>query len=497
MQRAAQADLGQRPRCSSRSRPTSPLPAGEGARAVTESSTTGPGEAYAVAALPKSRPGIRGRLPPAFRWAASGSSRATISASTFPTRVSSGRPRLHAPASSARRGRTSASPSRRARRWKTSSRWPSRRRESPASVFTHLNTGYHFEDVDRLEPIHGLRQCEPFVRALRERGRGLHRRAGVPRAPAQVLANTTRSSRPAPITSPSATSSRTPSTSRALPREGPRRWVRRGSSRRWSMRSQKLGRGRVSGEIIAGLEPIEATKRGIDRIVAAGAFPTVCIFRPTVGSELETRAAPVTRRNEESLRAPLGGVPQRRGCPIGVLPIEVSLVVQPEECADSDGADVCPPGSTSCGLEALRLLAQTVRCLEDRARGRRRRCAQAATPGRCRILSEAIVGAPRLGDLRSGRDSQAALREGPDPGAGDRGVRAAQAAPARSLERALGAGGGAVHLGRDSVADARPGRAREARGGELLRGAAALPADSPAQSPGAHGLRHLRSRSTR
>ena len=31
--------------------------------------------------------------------------------------------------------------------------------------------------------------------------------------------------------------------------------------------AKKLGRGRVSGEIIAGLEPIEATKRGIDRIV--------------------------------------------------------------------------------------------------------------------------------------------------------------------------------------------------------------------------------------
>ena len=51
--------------------------------------------------------------------------------------------------------------------------------------------------------------------------------------------------------------------------------------------SRKLGRGRVSGEIIAGVEPIEATKRGIDRIVNAGAFPTVCIFRPTIGSEME------------------------------------------------------------------------------------------------------------------------------------------------------------------------------------------------------------------
>ena len=51
--------------------------------------------------------------------------------------------------------------------------------------------------------------------------------------------------------------------------------------------ARRLGPGRVSGEIIAGLEPIAATKRGIDRIVAAGAFPTVCVFRPTIGSELE------------------------------------------------------------------------------------------------------------------------------------------------------------------------------------------------------------------
>ena len=60
--------------------------------------------------------------------------------------------------------------------------------------------------------------------------------------------------------------------------------------------AKKLGRGRVSGEIIAGLEPIEATKRGIDRIVAAGAFPTVCIFRPTTGSELESAPPPCPLR---------------------------------------------------------------------------------------------------------------------------------------------------------------------------------------------------------
>ena len=51
-------------------------------------------------------------------------------------------------------------------------------------------------------------------------------------------------------------------------------------------------------EIIAGVEPIEATKRGIDRIVNAGAFPTVCIFRPTIGSEMEDVPPP----DPESMR---------------------------------------------------------------------------------------------------------------------------------------------------------------------------------------------------
>ncbi len=51
--------------------------------------------------------------------------------------------------------------------------------------------------------------------------------------------------------------------------------------------SKRLGAGKTSGEIIAGPESVAATKRGIDRIVDAGAFPTVCIFRPTIGSEME------------------------------------------------------------------------------------------------------------------------------------------------------------------------------------------------------------------
>ena len=95
----------------------------------------------------------------------------------------------------------------------------------------------------------------------------------------------------------------------------------------------RLGRGRVSGEIIAGIEPIAATKRGIDRIVAAGAFPTVCIFRPTVGSEMEHVPPPDPGAMKEVF-AHLYEACRDANLPVGVLPIDVSLVVQPEECAE-------------------------------------------------------------------------------------------------------------------------------------------------------------------
>jgi hypothetical protein len=95
----------------------------------------------------------------------------------------------------------------------------------------------------------------------------------------------------------------------------------------------KLGRGRVSGEIIAGIEPVAATMRGIDRIVNAGAFPTVCIFRPTIGSEMEDVPPPDPEAMKDVF-AYLHEACRRSGLPVGILPIEVSLVVQPEETAD-------------------------------------------------------------------------------------------------------------------------------------------------------------------
>ena len=93
--------------------------------------------------------------------------------------------------------------------------------------------------------------------------------------------------------------------------------------------SKKMGKGACSGEIIAGIEPLADTLKAIDYIAGLGAFPTVCIFRPTVGADMEDWAPPryedmivVFRYLYEACR--------RNGIPMDVTPnIEVSLVVQP------------------------------------------------------------------------------------------------------------------------------------------------------------------------
>jgi len=95
--------------------------------------------------------------------------------------------------------------------------------------------------------------------------------------------------------------------------------------------SNKMGKGRVSGEIIAGIEPVEDTLKAIDYITSVGAFPTVCIFRPVEGSVMKDWPSPsyddmvrVFKHVYESC--------MKNGVPIGLVPnIEVSLVVSPTD----------------------------------------------------------------------------------------------------------------------------------------------------------------------
>ncbi len=87
-----------------------------------------------------------------------------------------------------------------------------------------------------------------------------------------------------------------------------------------------------NGEIIAGLEPPVSSIAAIDWITSVGAVPTVCVFRPLCGTDMEETPpprmedlVPVFRRLYEAC--------MEHDLPIGVAPnIRVSLVLLPEEC---------------------------------------------------------------------------------------------------------------------------------------------------------------------
>ena len=95
----------------------------------------------------------------------------------------------------------------------------------------------------------------------------------------------------------------------------------------------RMPHGAVSGEIIAGIEPTANTLTAIDEIAASGAFPTVCIFRPTIGSDMEHWPSPPYEEMREVMRH-LYEACRRHWLPIGAAPnIEVSLVVNPDDAA--------------------------------------------------------------------------------------------------------------------------------------------------------------------
>jgi len=88
----------------------------------------------------------------------------------------------------------------------------------------------------------------------------------------------------------------------------------------------------TNGEIIAGLEPPESSIRAIDWITSVGAIPTVCVFRPLVGTDLADAEPPKTEEMVPVFRR-LYEACMERGLPIGCAPdIHVSLVMLPEEC---------------------------------------------------------------------------------------------------------------------------------------------------------------------
>ena len=93
----------------------------------------------------------------------------------------------------------------------------------------------------------------------------------------------------------------------------------------------KLGKGSCSGEIIAGVEPLEDTIKAIDYITDIGAFPTVCIFRPVIGSDMEHYPVPRYEDMVQIMRY-MYETCRKKQIPIGIAPnIEVSLIVQPDD----------------------------------------------------------------------------------------------------------------------------------------------------------------------
>jgi hypothetical protein len=205
-------------------------------------------------------------------------------------------------------------------------------RDESHCVFTHFNTGYHFEERNHLERTHGLRLCEPYVRAVRQHVGGF---IGVQAMPVPrssfyeydglIEAGTDHFSFCYEFENPKVFAELCPGKAQTVGQHA--------FFEAMEYAARKLGRGRVSGEIIAGIEPVADTMRAIDRIVDAGAFPTVCIFRPTIGSAMEHVPPP----DPSAMKDVFAYLHERcRGAnlPVGVLPIEVSLVVQAEETED-------------------------------------------------------------------------------------------------------------------------------------------------------------------
>ena len=137
--------------------------------------------------------------------------------------------------------------------------------------------------------------------------------------------------------------------------------------------AKRLGKGAVSGEIIAGVEPIEDTIRAIDYITSLGAFPTVCIFRPVIGAEMERH--PVPRYDEmRQIFAHVYEACRKNGIPIGAAPnIEVSLIVQPD-----DARDLAEPGLATALYDARLATVRTLARPLFAWKARRRKMPQAS-----------------------------------------------------------------------------------------------------------------------
>ncbi len=88
----------------------------------------------------------------------------------------------------------------------------------------------------------------------------------------------------------------------------------------------------VNGELVAGLEPAASSVAAVRWLAERGAIPTVCVFRPLVGTDLAA-ASPPSPDSALPIFQALYAECLAHGLPIGLAPnVHVSLVLLPEEC---------------------------------------------------------------------------------------------------------------------------------------------------------------------
>lgn len=219
------------------------------------------------------------------------------------------------------------------------------KRESGVT-FVHLNAGYAGERT--------LDVVEPYARALKERVGCL---VGVQATPAADLSRYDRLrdlgvdhlSFCYEFHDPAVLAEWCPGKARALGQSAYFRAIEH--------TSRRYGRGTCSGEIIAGVEPVAVTLAAIDWIASVGAFPTVCVFRPTLGSRMQDLPPPDPAAMEPVFRE-VWDACRRHLVPVGIAPnVEVSIVMTPDDCAEL----VERPGPTDlawrAALRALRAAA--------------------------------------------------------------------------------------------------------------------------------------------
>lgn len=139
----------------------------------------------------------------------------------------------------------------------------------------------------------------------------------------------------------------------------------------------------VNGEIIAGLEDPRSSMAAIDWMTARGTIPTVCVFRPLVGTDYAERPPPQTSDLVPVFRR-LYEACMERGLPIGLAPhLRVSLVLLPEECRTL----LDEPGRFRSGERRLRL--------QSRALGLAYRVRHAYYRARACVVPAARIPSPR------------------------------------------------------------------------------------------------------